>query len=166
MSKRKTKKKMMSMAEYARHKKVSYELIRRYCKQGRITLDNKKIDPELADKELEENVAINGNSKLAKGSSPSPKVTDTNHTVEYNKAKARREKSKADLAELEFKEKAGLLVSVEQVEREAEDLYRRYRDQMLNVVIRATKKLLGETSEFKFRKVLKVEIENAIKKIK
>lgn len=155
------------MAEYARHKKVSYELIRRYCKQGRITLDNKKIDPELADKELEKNVAINGNAKLAKGSTPNaPKVTSENHTLEFNKAKARREKSKADLAELEYKEKAGLLISVDQVEREAEDLYRRYRDQMLNVVIRATKKLLGETSEFKFRKVLKVEIENAIKKIK
>jgi hypothetical protein len=154
----------MSMADYARHRKVSYELIRRYCKQGRITLVNKKIDPGKADKELEENVAINGNAKLAKGSSP--KVTEENHTLEFNKAKARREKSKADLAELEYKERAGLLISVDTVQREAEDLYRRYRDQMLNVVIRATKKLLGETSEFKFRKVLKVEIENAIKKIK
>jgi hypothetical protein len=165
MSKKKTKKKLMSMKEYSRHRNVSYELIRRYCKQGRITLDNKLIDPEKADKELEENIAINGNSKLAKGSSPSVKITETNHTLEFNKAKARREKSKADLAELEYKEKAGLLISVDTVQREAEDLYRRYRDQMLNVVIRATKKLLGEDNEFKFRKVLKIEIENAIKKI-
>jgi hypothetical protein len=154
------------MKQYAKDREVSYELIRRYCKQGRITLKNKLINPEVADKELEENVAINGNSKLAKGSAPRSTVTDTNHTVEYNKAKARREKSKADLAELEFKEKAGLLISVVQVEREAETLYRQYRDQMLNVVIRATKKLLGETSEFKFRRILKVEIENAIQKIK
>lgn len=161
MKKKKTK--LMSMAEYARHKGVSYELIRRYCKQGRITLDNKMIDPELADKELENNVAINGNAKLAKGSSP--KVTDVNHNVEYNKAKARKEKSKADLAELEYKERVGLVHSNESCAKEAEDFYRRYRDQMLNVVIRATKKLLGETNEFKFRKILKVEIENAIKKI-
>lgn len=163
-----TKKKqpnLISMKEYAKQRKVSYELIRRYCKNEpiKITLINGKIDPVSADKELAENIQINGNSKLKKKES---KITADNHTVEYNKAKARREKSKADLAELEYDEKAGRLIAVHTVELEAENLYRQYRDQMLNVVIRATKKLLGETDEFKFRKVLKAEIESAIKKIK
>lgn len=164
MKKIQKEKTLMSMKEYAKKRDVSYELIRRYVKQERITLIDKKIDPEIADKELEDNVEINGNAKLAKKSKSN--ITETNHTVEFNKAKARRERSKADLAELEYKEKAGLLIAVETVEREAETLYRQYRDQMLNVVIRATKKLLGETNEFKFRKVLKSEIENAIKEIK
>jgi hypothetical protein len=165
MTKKKVKTELLSMTAYAKRKGVSYELIRRYCKNEpiKITLVNGKINPVLADKELADNVQINGNAKLAKKPA---KITGENHTVEYNKAKARREKSKADLAELEYEEKAGLLVSIETVKREAEDLYRQYRDQMLNVVIRATKKLLGETNEFKFRRVLKVEIENAIKKIK
>ncbi len=154
----------MSMTEYAKKRDVSYELIRRYCKQGRITLTDKKIDPEVADKELLENIAISRNAKLAKEAEQ--KITGPNPIAAFNKAKARREKSKADLAELEYKEKVGLLIAVEIVEREAESLYRQYRDQMLNVVIRATKKLLGETNEFKFRKVLKAEIENAIKEIK
>ncbi len=153
------------MKQYAKDRDVSYELIRRYCKNApvKITLVDEKIDPEKADKELAENLQINGNSKLKKTDT---KITETNHTTEFNKAKARREKSKADLAELEYNEKAGLLISVKTVEREAESLYRQYRDQMLNVVIRASKKLLEETSEFRFRKVLKKEIENAIKKIK
>ncbi len=153
------------MKQYSKDRDVSYELIRRYCKVDpvKITLINGKIDPKKADEELAKNLQINGNSKLKKTDS---KITTENHTVEFNKAKARREKSKADLAELEYNEKAGLLISVETVKMEAESLYRQYRDQMLNVVIRATKKLLGETDEFKFRKVLKVEIENAIKKIK
>lgn len=144
---------------------MSYELIRRYCKNSpvKITLIDGKIDPKKADKELAKNIQINGNSKFKKKES---KITADNHTVEYNKAKARRETSKADLAELEFKEKAGLLISVESVKKEAEDLYRAFRDQMLNVTIRATKKLLGETDEFKFRKVLKAEIENAIQEVK
>ena len=163
MEKKKENTNLMTMKAYAKFRGVSYELIRRYCKQERITLTDKLIDPEVADKELEENIVINGNAKLAKKQT---KITETNHTVEFNKAKARREKSKADLAELEYNEKAGLLISVAAVEMEAESLYRQYRDQMLNVVIRATKKLLGETDEFKFRKVLKAEIESAIKKIK
>lgn len=165
MKKKKEVQTLITMKEYSRRKGVSYELIRRYCKNDptKITLVNGKIDPVRADKELADNVQINGNAKLAKKGA---EVTGENHTIEYNKAKARREKSKADLAELEYSEKAGLLISVDTVKREAEDLYRQYRDQMLNVVIRATKKLLGETNEFNFRKILKVEIENAIKKIK
>lgn len=159
------KKASMSMSAYAKLRGVSYELIRKYCKQGRLSKDeNGKLDPEIADKELEDNVVINGNAKLAKGSKT--KITETNHTIEFNKAKARREKSKADLAELEYKERAGLLISVETVEREAESLYRSLRDNILNVVIRASKKLLGETDEFRFKKILKAEIENAIKQIK
>ncbi len=162
-----TKKKitMMSMAAYARYKNVSYELIRRYCKNKptKITLIDGKIDPALADKELENNVQINGNSKLKKKGTGSVVV---NSTAAFNKAKARREISKANLAELEYQEKAGKLISTEDVKKEAEDLYRRYRDQMLNVTIRATKKLLGETDEFKFRRILKSEIENAIARVK
>jgi len=129
---------------------------------------NGKLDPVVADKELQDNLAINGNAKLAKKSTTKAtgeKVADVNHTVEFNKAKARREKSKADLAELEYKERAGLLIAVKAVEKEAEDLYRSFRDKVLNVVIRASKKLLGETDEFRFRKILKAEIENAIRKV-
>lgn len=165
MKKKKVETELLSMTAYAKRRGVSYEIIRRYCKDKptKITLINGKIDPVRANKELDANLQINGNAKLGtKGA----KVTGENHTVEFNKAKARREKSKADLAELEYAEKAGKVHCNESCAREAESLYRAYRDQMLNVVIRATKKLLGETNEFKFRKVLKSEIENAIKKIK
>ncbi len=124
-------------------------------------LTDDKIDPDVADQELSETIQANGNSKLNK-----KEVTVAEHMKKFNKAKARRETSKADFAELELQEKLKTLISVDQVEKEAEDLYRKYRDQMLNVVIRATKKLLGEDNEFKFRKVLKKEIEDAIKEIR
>lgn len=155
---------LLSMKAYAKKRGVSYEIIRRHCKQGRLTRDKDgKINPLIADKELQENLAINGNAKLVgKTKEPAPEV---NHTLEFNKAKARREKSKADLAELEYDERANKVHSNDICAREAESLYRRYRDQMLNVVIRASKKLLGETDEFKFRKILKKEIESAIKKV-
>ncbi len=149
------------MSAYAKKRNVSYELIRRYCKEKRITLFDGKIDPDITDQELSESIQANGNSKLDK-----KEITVAEHMKEFNKAKARRETYKADLANIELQEKISKLISVEQVQKEAEDLYRKYRDQMLNVVIRATKKLLGETSEFKFRKILKAEIESAIKQIK
>ncbi len=152
---------LLTVSAYAKRRDVSYELIRRYCKDGRITLTDGKIDPDMADQSLSETVQQNINSKLDKKES-----TVAGHMREFNKAKARREKYKADLAELELQEKLGKLVLIVQVEKEAEDLYRKYRDQMLSVVIRATKKLLGETNEFYFRKVLKSEIEDAIRSLK
>jgi flagellar biosynthesis/type III secretory pathway protein FliH len=157
------KKSLMTMKEYAAYRGVSYGLIARHVKKGNITKVDGKIDPEKADKEL--------NSKIdAQFAHKSKLKTDISNDVSghlsYNLAKAKRESFKADMAELEFKVKQGKLIDVEQMEKEAEDLYRRYRDRMLNVVIRASKKLLGETNEFKFRQVLKSEIENAIKKIK
>lgn len=152
---------LLTMSAYAKKRDVSYELIRRYCKQGRITLADGKIDPDVADQQLSETIQPNGNSKLDK-----KEVTVSDHMKEFNKAKARREKYKADLAELELQRELKKLILVDQVEKEAEDLYRSLRDNILNVVIRATKKLLGETDEFRFRKVLKQEIEDAIRMIK
>ena len=55
MEKKKENTNLMTMKAYAKFRGVSYELIRRYCKQERITLTDKLIDPEVADKELEEN---------------------------------------------------------------------------------------------------------------
>ncbi len=153
-------KKLMSGAEYARYKGVSPALISRCIKKGKITRVDGKIDPDKADKELNENIdpSFAGKSKL--------KTDSNDDLMSFNAAKAKRETFKANMAELEFKEKEGALIDVKQMEKEANDLYRRFRDQMLNVVIRATKKLLGETDEFKFRTVLKKEIESAIKKVK
>ncbi len=158
---KKKKNERLLRSEYAKLKGVSTSLICRYVKQGRLTLgDDGRLDPNEADKELNQKIEITQKSKLKSNDG------SLNDATSFNEAKAKRERFKANLAELEYQEKAGLLVAKEQVEREGEDLYRRYRDQMLNVAIRATKKLLGETNEFKFRSILKKEIESAIKKLK
>ena len=158
------KKKRLLRSEYAKLRGVSLSLICRYVKQGRLSLgSDMRLDPKVADKELNQKIEVTQKSKL-KTDDNGP-VDSPNDATSFNQAKAKREKFKANLAELEYQEKAGLLVEVSQVKKEGEDLYRRYRDQMLNVVIRATKKLLGETNEFKFRTVLKKEIESAIKRI-
>lgn len=152
-------------SEYAKLRGVSLSLICRYVKQGRVSLgEDLRLDPKVADKELNQKIEVTQKSKL-KTDDKAPSGDTANDATSFNEAKAKRERFKANLAELEYKEKAGLLVEVAQVRKEGEDLYRRYRDQMLNVVIRATKKLLGETNEFKFRTVLKKEIESAIKRI-
>ncbi len=85
-------------------------------------------------------------------------------TPEYAGARAKREEFLAKLEELKYREKSGELLPIALVEIEAETLYRGYRDQMLNVVIRATKKLLGETDERKFERILEKEIKEAIKR--
>ena len=150
---------LITQAEYARRKGVSRTAVCKHVKSRKITLVNGKVDPVMADQQLKANLDISQKRKV--------KLSDDvgNELSQYQEARARREKAKASLAELELAEKEGLLICVAQVEKEEEDLYRQYRDRMLNVVIRATKKLLGETNEFKFRKTLKKEIEHAIKKI-
>ncbi len=144
---------LITMAEYSRRKGVSRAAISKHVKSGKITLVKGKIDPVIADKELKANLDISQKRKV--------KLSDDdveNEISLYQESRARREKAKASLAELELAEKAEKLVAIEQVEKEAEDLYMKYRDRMLNVVIRATKKLLGETNEFKFRKTLKKKL--------
>ncbi len=85
-------------------------------------------------------------------------------TPEYTNARAKREEFLAKLEELKYLEKSGELLPVAQIKKEAETLYRRYRDQMLNVAIRASKKLLGEVNERRFKKILAEEIKLATKR--
>jgi phage terminase Nu1 subunit (DNA packaging protein) len=88
----------------------------------------------------------------------------SSETNDFSKARTKRENFKAKLAELEFLERSGELLPIKLVEAEAETLYRNYRDKALNIIIIASKKLLGETDEEKFERVLRKEIELAIER--
>ncbi len=150
---------LITMAEYSRRKGVSRAAISKHVKSGKITLVKGKIDPVMSDKQLKANLDISQKRKV--------KLSDDDVGDElnlYQKARARREKYKAELAKLEYEQKAGLLVYVREVQDEAETLYRSFRDQMLNIPNRMSQKVAAENDEFKVREMLKKEIQNSIKK--
>ncbi len=150
---------LISQAQYARCKGVSRTTICKHVKSGNITLVNGKIDPVIADQQLKANLDISQNRKV--------KLSDDDVGDElnmYQKARAKREYYNAKLAELEYQEKAGMLVLVKDVESEVQTLYRTFRDQMLNIPNRISNQLSAETDEAKVAKLLKKEIETAITK--
>ncbi len=152
------KQELITQAEYARRKGVSRTTISKHVKSGKITLVNGKIDPVMADKQLKANLDISQKRKL--------KLSDDevgNELNSYQAARAKREYFKAKMAELEYMEKAGQLILVKDVEKEAFTLYRTFRDQMLNIPNRISQKVVAESDEFKVREMLKKEIEIAIK---
>ncbi len=137
MAKKKDNPNLVTMAEYAKRRGVHYSLIKRYAAQGRLTRYDGKIDITKADDELNATIDVTHKSKSKLKTDDSVAIEKNRDPISFNDAKAKREMFKANLAELEYREKAGELISVSVIEKEAEDMYRKYRDKMLNVVIRA-----------------------------
>ncbi len=101
---------LITQAEYARRKCVSRTTICKHVRYGKITLVDGKINSVMADKQLKANLDVSQMRKV--------KLSDNDVGDElnkYQKARTKREYYNAKLAELEYQEKAGLLILVKDV---------------------------------------------------
>ena len=166
--KKATKKKktnLISQAEYARRKGVSYTTIHKHVRNKKITLVDCKIDEKKADKQLDKLLDVRMHSKIKSNKLNKDEKTKENKPAQdFNVSRAKREEFNAKLAELVYEEKAGLLVSHQEVQDVAETTYRKFRDKMLNIPARISKQLAAESSGFIVNKMLKKEIELAIER--
>lgn len=94
-----------------------------------------------------------------------PKVdTDTDEGVsdspkmKFNEVRTKREKYLAELARLEYLEKAGRLVDSEKVKAEAFKQARVARDNLMNIPDRVAPLVVGRTEIHEIRKILVEEI--------
>ena len=129
--------KLMSKTEYAKHRKVSFSYVSKICRTGKIPTKEGKIDPKVADAILDK-----------KGGSGKLNAFDED---------ARLKKWKADLAELEFNERAGKLVEVEVVEKELDKVFTAIRRRVLSMPTKLTPVIQAEATGVGIRNVLEAE---------
>jgi hypothetical protein len=145
---------ILSVPEYAQHRGVSPQAVRKAIKEGRLRQAviregrSAKIDQAAADVEWRRNTSqaqqrtaeqINTGKAAAQGLLETG--TDGMPAVNYSKARAYGEGFKAKLLELEYREKAGQLVRVDEVKMGTFKMVRTFRDAVQNIPIRIVNEL-------------------------
>ncbi|MBO4480889.1 MAG: elements of external origin [Alphaproteobacteria bacterium] len=144
----------LSIRAYAKHRGVSDAAVRRAIDDKRITLlPDGQIDPEIADKEWDENTDKRFQPKPAASPVPEPSTG-----ISLQKSRANKELFEALLKKLEYEEKSGKLVDRAKVEMEAFAAARVARDRLLLIPDRVAPIIIGETDMFEIKRVLREEI--------
>jgi hypothetical protein len=153
---------VMSQRAYARHRGVAISTVQEAIARGRIsTLPDGQINSDVADEEWARNTRQSAPPAGARRSQQEDDV-DAFGASQYNKARAVREHYQARLAKLEFEEKTGKLIPADEVKVTAFNLFRRYRDHMLNIPDRLAAILAAEAEAAKCYEILASEIRKAL----
>ncbi len=162
---KKTKRELITRAEYAKRKGVAARTIGKYVQRKMIPLHKNKIDPEEAD-ELLAKVLVqplgSGRQTTAGKEAKAPKMSDLDT---YVGARTREKQLKVELLELDVQLKRGEMVLTKDVEFAAFSMARAVRDRMLNIPDRVAAILAAEHGESKVHKILINQIENELRSI-
>ena len=152
----------MSQRAYARHRGVNLSAVQRAIDSGRITVDpNGQIDPATADQQWASNTRTQALPFSRRGGQQFDDA-DAFGFSQYNKARAVREHYLARLARIEYEERAGNLVSRDEVKSSTFTLFRTFRDSLLNVPDRLSATLAAESDAVKVHDVLSMGIRKAL----
>jgi phage terminase Nu1 subunit (DNA packaging protein) len=158
-------KKLLTQAQYARHRGVSRAAVSQAISAGRISLvlgpdGTKGIDPAVADVQWAANTD-QAQSARANASKRLPGNGDP-HGADYLKSRARREQAEADMAEMRAAELAGQLVSAERVRLAASRMARMLRDAVLGVPSRIAPTIAAETDAHLIEQALLASLRRAL----
>ena len=139
----------LSIRAYAKHRGGYESAVRKAITSGRITLmPDGQIDPEVADREWENNTAVKKNDPISENASG----------VTYQKSRANKELFEALLKKLEYEERSGKLVDISKMEVDAFTAARVARDKLLAIPDRVAPILVGITDIHELKEVLRKEI--------
>jgi hypothetical protein len=149
----------LSIKEYAEHRNVSVAAVRKAIKAGRITLNqNEKLNPKSADAEWFENTNPAKQRNSADNNSSDDKIS-------YHRSRAIREDYNAKLTQLQFERESGKLIPIEEVKVSAFNSGRRIRDRLLNMPDHIAPQLVGKTSIFEIKNILKSELTKILEEL-
>lgn len=147
---------LLTKSAYARHRGCDEKAVRKAIQDGRISMIDGKIDPEVADIQWAKNTRARADSKRAAPQEPlvgmdAPAMAATalagpaNPAAgpDYNDNRARREKAEADMAERANLREAGQVLDRAQVERAVFDIVHSLRDAVMTIGQRAAPKCIG-----------------------
>jgi len=155
-----------SAGEYAKHRGVSASMITKAVRQGRISPCEFKgkravFDFDECDRAWEQNKdpSNRGWEKPQRVQvEEEPKPDGVDEAMTFNEARTKRERYQAELARLEFEEKAGQLVDVNKIRREYFKQARNARDNLLNIPDRLAPMLIGRSDIHEVRMLMLQEI--------
>lgn len=169
---------LMSKAAYARHRGCDEKAVRKAIAEGRISLIDGKIDPEVADIQWAKNTRARADSKRTAGAaatdagsplldgqtgSSSPDSTPSAPASSgYADYRAMREKADAEMAVRANLKDAGLLVERAQVQRGTFDVVRAFRDSVMVIGQRAAPRCIGLADSREIEHVITDETRKAL----
>jgi hypothetical protein len=165
----------MSIREYARHRGVSHTAVRKAIQAGRIQQEaDGGIDPARADASW----ANNTRSSVETPRQPARRVETPPEPLperqvsgnapgapDYNKARAVKEFYAARLAKLEFEEREGKLVNIDEINVQHFNRARRLRDRLLMIPRRLAAQLAAETDTRSVEEILDAAICEALEEL-
>lgn len=165
-----------SIRAYARHRRerglvgASPWSVQKALREGRIERNAEgKIEPEIADRQWEENTNPAMRRPSAPSSSPRASATETSHqkipVPPLAQSRAIREAYQARLARLDYEERTGTLVSTEQVRSAAFARARSVRERLLTLPERVASELAAITDPRGIREVLESELQQALEEL-
>lgn len=168
---------LITQAEYARQRGCSKQAVSKAVKAGRLTLIDGKVDPEIADREWARNTDPD---QQARGAPEQFEVTQARVQASAPaaesdvlgpfdptlvEAKARTEKLRADLLEMEIREKRGELIDADQARRVQFNLGRSARNGFLAIPSRLAPLLAPITDAAQIERMLEAEIRQVCQQI-
>ena len=171
-----SKVKLLTQAEYAKHRGCSQVAVHKAVKAGRISLINDRIDPAVADIQWAQNTRARATVKppasvASVGDVAPPPGTPRDEARAdepragddgYWSARVRREKAEAEAAELNTAKLAGTLISVDAVKAVLGNAYVVTREAILNIPARIAAQLAAETDAGAIQSALHTELHRAL----
>ena len=164
---------------YAKHRGVTPAAVRKAIKTGRISIQNGKIDPEIADSQWRANTdetkprnSVSGNPGGLGRTPATPQASAfaasgqvLPRTGSYAAARTARETFEARLKELDLKVRTGKLISVDEVRIVAFNTNRKSRDLLLAIPDRVSAVVAGLTDASDVHRVLSEETRRACEEL-
>jgi hypothetical protein len=121
---------LITQAEYARRRGVAKSAVAKAVKEGRITLFDGMIDPEIADIQWARNTRARADSTKAPkvGNDTPPEAPAQGTDTDYTRHRTRREAAEASRSELELAKAAGELMDRKRGVQAAFTAFRALRD--------------------------------------
>lgn len=164
---------LIGLRAYSRHRGCSLRAVQKAIASKRISTIDGKIDPAVADIQWDQNTdpaqrARGGGGAPGRGSREAPadstgqSLPSPGSNVAYLDSRARREDFEARSAELDYLERAGLLVSTTEVRETMFKRYRTLRDKLLNIPDRIASVIAVERDPVLVHQALTAELKRVL----